>query len=112
MGSVESAVDFYDLSLGPSLNRIGYCKDIPGFVIQIDFSADSKHIQVIKTKNLDSLRVMTKSIAATCLGALTSGLLPKAPCNVVDVAADASSIVGLCETLSWENYTSVNCLKR
>ncbi|TKS67941.1 Echinoderm microtubule-associated protein-like 6 [Collichthys lucidus] len=46
VGSVESAVDFYDLSLGPSLNRIGYCKDIPGFVIQIDFSADSKHIQV------------------------------------------------------------------
>uniref|UniRef100_UPI003AAE605C echinoderm microtubule-associated protein-like 6 n=1 Tax=Centroberyx gerrardi TaxID=166262 RepID=UPI003AAE605C len=46
VGSVESAVDFYDLSLGPSLNRIGYCKDIPGFVIQIDFSADSKHLQV------------------------------------------------------------------
>lgn len=46
VGSVEHAVDFYDLSLGPSLNRIGYCKDIPGFVIQLDFSADSKHIQV------------------------------------------------------------------
>ncbi|TNN32007.1 Echinoderm microtubule-associated protein-like 6 [Liparis tanakae] len=46
VGSVESAVDFYDLSLGPSLNRIGYCKDIPGSVIQIDFSADGKHIQV------------------------------------------------------------------
>uniref|UniRef100_A0A3P9CDF5 Uncharacterized protein n=1 Tax=Maylandia zebra TaxID=106582 RepID=A0A3P9CDF5_9CICH len=46
VGSVESAVDFYDLSLGPSLNRIGYCKDIPGCVIQIDFSADSRHIQV------------------------------------------------------------------
>uniref|UniRef100_A0A3P9NF13 Echinoderm microtubule-associated protein-like 6 n=1 Tax=Poecilia reticulata TaxID=8081 RepID=A0A3P9NF13_POERE len=46
VGSVESAVDFYDLTLGPSLNRIGYCKDIPGFVIHIDFSADSKHIQV------------------------------------------------------------------
>ncbi|XP_034721974.1 echinoderm microtubule-associated protein-like 6, partial [Etheostoma cragini] len=46
VGSVESAVDFYDLSLGPSLNRIGYCKDLPGSVIQIDFSADSKHIQV------------------------------------------------------------------
>uniref|UniRef100_A0A3Q3FEP0 EMAP like 6 n=1 Tax=Labrus bergylta TaxID=56723 RepID=A0A3Q3FEP0_9LABR len=55
VGSVESAVDFYDLSLGPSLNRIGYCKDIPGFVIQIDFSADSKHIQVTKASNLDYL---------------------------------------------------------
>ncbi|KAI2658968.1 Echinoderm microtubule-associated protein-like 6 [Labeo rohita] len=46
VGSVECAVDFYDLTLGPSLNRIGYCKDIPGFVIQLDFSADSKYIEV------------------------------------------------------------------
>lgn len=60
VGSVESAVDFYDLTLGPSLNRIGYCKDIPGFVIQIDFSADSKHIQVIKTPNPDSFKTMTQ----------------------------------------------------
>ncbi|KAL0180603.1 hypothetical protein M9458_023009, partial [Cirrhinus mrigala] len=45
VGSVECAVDFYDLTLGPSLNRIGYCKDIPGFVIQLDFSADSKYIE-------------------------------------------------------------------
>uniref|UniRef100_A0A3B5LW98 EML-like second beta-propeller domain-containing protein n=1 Tax=Xiphophorus couchianus TaxID=32473 RepID=A0A3B5LW98_9TELE len=52
VGSVESAVDFYDLTLGPSLNRIGYCKDIPGFVIHIDFSADSKHIQVIWVQGL------------------------------------------------------------
>ncbi|XP_019714279.1 echinoderm microtubule-associated protein-like 6, partial [Hippocampus comes] len=29
-GCAESAVDFYDLSLGSSLNRVGYCKDIPG----------------------------------------------------------------------------------
>lgn len=43
---MDSAVDFYDLSLGPSLNRIGYCKDILGFVIQMDFSSDSRHIQV------------------------------------------------------------------
>uniref|UniRef100_A0A3Q2XTX5 EMAP like 6 n=1 Tax=Hippocampus comes TaxID=109280 RepID=A0A3Q2XTX5_HIPCM len=46
VGCAESAVDFYDLSLGSSLNRIGYCKDIPGRVIQMDFSADGKHIQV------------------------------------------------------------------
>lgn len=46
MGSVDNAVDFYDLTLGPSLNRIGYCKDIAGFVVQMDFSADSKYIEV------------------------------------------------------------------
>ncbi|KAJ8392415.1 hypothetical protein AAFF_G00075400 [Aldrovandia affinis] len=46
VGSVESTVDFYDLTLGPALNRIGFCKDLPGLVIQMDFSADSKHIEV------------------------------------------------------------------
>uniref|UniRef100_A0A3P8UFH2 EMAP like 6 n=1 Tax=Cynoglossus semilaevis TaxID=244447 RepID=A0A3P8UFH2_CYNSE len=46
VGSMDCAVDFYDLSLGPSLNRVGYCKDIPGFVLQVDFSADSRHVQV------------------------------------------------------------------
>ncbi|OWK10073.1 EML6 [Cervus elaphus hippelaphus] len=40
------AIDFYDLTQGTSLNRIGYCKDIPSFVIQMDFSADGKYIQV------------------------------------------------------------------
>ncbi|KAM9770291.1 LOW QUALITY PROTEIN: echinoderm microtubule-associated protein-like 6 [Menidia menidia] len=40
------AVDFYDLTLGPGLNRIGYCRDVPGLVLQLDFSVDSRHIQV------------------------------------------------------------------
>ncbi|XP_040207585.1 echinoderm microtubule-associated protein-like 6 isoform X1 [Rana temporaria] len=46
VGSAENTVDFYDITLGTSLNRIGYCKDIASFVIQMDFSADSKYIQV------------------------------------------------------------------
>ncbi|MBN3275586.1 EMAL6 protein, partial [Polyodon spathula] len=46
VGSAESTVDFYDLTLGTSLNRIGYCTDIPSFVIQMDFAADSKYIEV------------------------------------------------------------------
>lgn len=69
VASVESAVDFYDLSLGPSLHRIGYCKDIAGAVIQIDFSADSKHVQVKRTVKEVGL-VHGKS----GLGALTSDL--------------------------------------
>lgn len=60
VGSVECAVDFYDLTLGPSLNRIGYCKDIPGFVIQLDFSADSKYIEVeIISEKISSCDVQT-----------------------------------------------------
>ncbi|KAM7325934.1 hypothetical protein ACRRTK_014412 [Alexandromys fortis] len=46
VGSSEHTVDFYDLTQGTSLNRMGYCRDIPSFVIQMDFSADSKYIQV------------------------------------------------------------------
>lgn len=46
VGSSENSVDFYDLSLGPTLNRTSYCKDIPSFVIQMDFSADSRYLQV------------------------------------------------------------------
>ncbi|EHB11852.1 Echinoderm microtubule-associated protein-like 5, partial [Heterocephalus glaber] len=46
VGSSENSVDFYDLMLGPTLNRISYCKDIPSFVIQMDFSADSRYLQV------------------------------------------------------------------
>lgn len=46
VGSSEHTVDFYDLTQGTSLNRIGYCKDIPSFVIQMDFSADGRYIQV------------------------------------------------------------------
>ncbi|XP_028844275.1 echinoderm microtubule-associated protein-like 6 isoform X1 [Denticeps clupeoides] len=46
VGSAESTVDFYDLTQGPALNRVGYCKDIPSFVIQMDFSADSRFLEV------------------------------------------------------------------
>ncbi|XP_038631944.1 echinoderm microtubule-associated protein-like 5 isoform X6 [Scyliorhinus canicula] len=46
VGTCENTIDFYDLTLGPALNRISYCKDIASFVIQIDFSADSNYIQV------------------------------------------------------------------
>lgn len=46
VGSTESAVDFYDLSLGPQLNRVNCCRDIPSFVMQMDFSADSAYVQV------------------------------------------------------------------
>ncbi|XP_026875403.2 echinoderm microtubule-associated protein-like 5 isoform X1 [Electrophorus electricus] len=46
VGSSENAVDFYDLTLGPQLNRVNCCRDISSFVIQMDFSADSCYIQL------------------------------------------------------------------
>uniref|UniRef100_A0A3P9CCP9 Uncharacterized protein n=1 Tax=Maylandia zebra TaxID=106582 RepID=A0A3P9CCP9_9CICH len=79
VGSVESAVDFYDLSLGPSLNRIGYCKDIPGCVIQIDFSADSRHIQLCKPQ-ISAQFIRTPHIfksAPTIVGDEVVGIWPR-----------------------------------
>ena len=46
VGSDDKTVDFYNSKPGGSLARIGYCKGIPSFVIQMDFSADGKYIQV------------------------------------------------------------------
>ncbi|KAI3362845.1 hypothetical protein L3Q82_001894 [Scortum barcoo] len=45
VGSVENTVDVYDVSGGPSLNRLIYCSDITAFILQLDFSADSCYIQ-------------------------------------------------------------------
>uniref|UniRef100_A0A3P9B4X6 Uncharacterized protein n=1 Tax=Maylandia zebra TaxID=106582 RepID=A0A3P9B4X6_9CICH len=44
VGSVENTVDVYDVSAGPTLNRLVYCSDIPAFVLQLDFSADSCYL--------------------------------------------------------------------
>lgn len=57
---LTATCESYDLTQGTSLNRIGYCKDIPSFVIQMDFSADGKYIQVCfgfteNSKTLDIL---------------------------------------------------------
>ncbi|XP_035687635.1 echinoderm microtubule-associated protein-like 6 isoform X3 [Branchiostoma floridae] len=46
VGSDDNCVDFYDMTQGPSLTRVGYCKGIPSFVIQMDYSLDGKFIQV------------------------------------------------------------------
>ncbi|XP_072031189.1 echinoderm microtubule-associated protein-like 6 isoform X3 [Amphiura filiformis] len=46
VASDDGCVDFYDITQGPTLARTGFCKGINSFVFQIDFSADSKYIQV------------------------------------------------------------------
>lgn len=46
VGSESKCVDFYDLSSGSSLSRAGFCKGIPSFVIQMDFSANGQYIKV------------------------------------------------------------------
>ncbi|XP_075902321.1 echinoderm microtubule-associated protein-like 6 [Nelusetta ayraudi] len=46
VGSLEKTVDVYDVSAGTGLNRLVYCSYAPSFILQLDFSADSRHIQV------------------------------------------------------------------
>nr|CAB3242507.1 echinoderm microtubule-associated protein-like 6 [Phallusia mammillata] len=45
VGSSEQTLDFYELNLENAMNRVGYCKQIPSFVFQMDFSKDGKYIQ-------------------------------------------------------------------
>ena len=46
VGSADNCVDFYEIRDHRSLARAGYCKGIPSYVTQMDFSADGKFIQV------------------------------------------------------------------
>jgi len=46
VGSDDNCVDFYELRGERPLTRVGYCKGIPSFVTQMDFSADGRFIQV------------------------------------------------------------------
>ena len=44
VSSEEKSVDFYTLK--PQMKRVGYCKNIPDAVNQLDLSSDAKHVQV------------------------------------------------------------------
>ena len=44
VGSDDACVDIYTLS--PSLSRVGYCRGIPSFVTQMDWSDDGRYLQV------------------------------------------------------------------
>ncbi|RDD40098.1 Echinoderm microtubule-associated protein-like 6 [Trichoplax sp. H2] len=46
IGSDDNCVDFYDTGPGSNLTRLGYCKGIPNYVTQLDWSADSNYVQV------------------------------------------------------------------
>ena len=46
VGSHEGCLDFYDMSKGPSLHRVGFCKGIDGFVAMVDFTTDSRYVRV------------------------------------------------------------------
>lgn len=61
VGSDDNCVDFYELRDGRPLTRVGYCKGIPSFVTQMDFSADGRFIQVSKTSRSHSLLAIVKA---------------------------------------------------
>ena len=44
VGSDDACVDIYSLS--PLVSRVGYCRGIPSFVTQMDWSQDGKFLQV------------------------------------------------------------------
>jgi WD40 repeat protein len=44
VGSDDACVDIYSLS--PSVSRVAYCRGIPSFVTQLDWSQNGRHLQV------------------------------------------------------------------
>ncbi|XP_061915415.1 echinoderm microtubule-associated protein-like 6 isoform X1 [Entelurus aequoreus] len=46
VGSLENSVDVYDVLGGSTLSRMVSCCHLPAFVLHLDFSSDSTHIQV------------------------------------------------------------------
>ena len=46
VGSSDCTLDFYELDSNSQLKRTGYCKQIPTYIIQLDFSCDGKYVQV------------------------------------------------------------------
>ena len=50
-GLSDCTIDFFDVTPEGKLNRIGYCKQVPGPVSVIDWSMSSKYIKVSTTNN-------------------------------------------------------------
>jgi hypothetical protein len=46
VGSADSTIDFYEITAQGKLNRISYCKQVPGPVIQLDWSVCGVYIKV------------------------------------------------------------------
>ena len=45
-GANDSSVDFIEISDGLRLTRIGYCLQVPGPVLQLDWSTSADYIKV------------------------------------------------------------------
>jgi WD40 repeat protein len=45
-GSLDSAIDFFEITPLGKLSRVGYCTNVPGPVLQIDWSTSVEYIKV------------------------------------------------------------------
>jgi hypothetical protein len=46
VGSSENSIDFYEWSSKEKMNRIAYCTQVPGNVLQMDWSTSATYIKV------------------------------------------------------------------
>ncbi|KAI4787308.1 hypothetical protein KUCAC02_036547, partial [Chaenocephalus aceratus] len=75
VASVENTVDVYDVSGGPTLSRLVYCSDLPAFILQLDFSADSCHIQSVSDQTI--IDRITWATWTSILGDEVLGIWPR-----------------------------------
>ncbi|CAF0889090.1 unnamed protein product [Brachionus calyciflorus] len=45
-GSEDSTIDFYEINSDGKINRISYCTQVPGPILQMDWSTDAQNIRV------------------------------------------------------------------
>ena len=66
VGSDDACVDIYTLS--PSLSRVAYCRGIPSFVTQMDWSQKGRYLQVCENTHvyLLGLEVEKIHVRRTC----------------------------------------------
>uniref|UniRef100_H2YU31 Uncharacterized protein n=1 Tax=Ciona savignyi TaxID=51511 RepID=H2YU31_CIOSA len=99
VGSAEQTLDFYELSANCQLNRVGYCKQIPSFVFQMDFSADGKYIQVCcAAKHCHILKILVLDSWIVGTGAYKQ-LVFKVP------SGDPVTESNVISKITWNSYT-------
>ncbi len=52
VGSEELSIDFYEVTPQGKLNRVSYCKQVPGPVLQMDWSTSGVYLKATMNKNL------------------------------------------------------------
>ncbi|CAK8677759.1 unnamed protein product [Clavelina lepadiformis] len=102
--SSQQTLDFYEIGLENKFARVGYCKQIPSFVFQVDFSKDGKYIQagtgaykhmvfeVPSGKQVTDIKIINKITWETWTSVLGDDVIGIWPKNCVDADVNCANV--------------------